>query len=356
MKMFVGMILSFCLLLGLSSCGIGNETPLPSQEIVNAMGAGWNLGNSLDCIDINMEKDNTFYETVWDNPVTTEELICTVKEAGFGAVRVPVTYYNHLDENGQIDKVWLKRVKEVVDYVLNQDMYCIINLHHDTGNDAWIVADYSRMDEMEKNIANLWTQIAEYFKDYDEHLLFEGYNEILDAQNHWGDVDSDTYQAANVLNQRFIDSVRATGGNNKARFLVVNTYAAGASEEIISNFRIPTDSIEHHLIMEVHNYSGSENESDTVFQMLSKYSKKNRIPIIFGEFGIKHDTDSDLEEQRMDYTKNFVAKCRKNGFGYFWWDDGGKFESADQVDTYALIDRYKCEWYFPELAECLTGE
>ena len=357
MRRFIGTILCVCLAvvsLSLVSCGNRNRKETSAHNIVHDMGAGWNLGNSLDCIDGNQGMDNSFYETVWGNPLTTKEMIQAVKEAGFGAVRVPVTYYNHIDENHTIDQQWLQRVKEIVDYVIDQGMYCIINIHHDTGNNAWISADSSRMEEMKNNISTIWKQIAVYFKDYDEHLLFEGYNEILDEKNQWTGAGSDAYAAANELNQQFVDTVRNTDGNNKERFLIVNTYAAGVTEEIVSGFSLPKDSTENHLIAEVHYYSQTETEFDTAVDVITRYFQNKKIPAIIGEFGVKSSTDDGAEQQREDYISYIVAECRKLGIGYFWWDDGKTSESGDPVDTYALLNRNTCEWYFPDLVKCLT--
>lgn len=103
-------------------------------QTVNSITAGWNLGNSLDSLDLYTEGKPQNFETAWGNPVTTKKLITTVKNAGFNAIRVPVTWGQHIDDKGNIDKEWLNRVQEVVDYVISQDLYCILNVHHDIVN------------------------------------------------------------------------------------------------------------------------------------------------------------------------------------------------------------------------------
>ena len=190
----------------LDSCGNGEKAESGSQtsmeEIVTSggslalFGAGWNLGNTLDNIDNQYITDAQakakgydsaaeYYETLWGNPVTTKEMIHAVKEAGFQTVRVPVTYTDHIDENGEIREEWLERVKEIVDYVLDEDMYCVINVHHDTGNNGKITADPAALEENQKRVRDRWTQIATYFQDYGQKLVFEGLNELLDQNNNW---------------------------------------------------------------------------------------------------------------------------------------------------------------------------
>lgn len=158
------------------------------------------------------------------------ELLKMMKDAGFGAIRVPVTWYNHMDKDGKVDAAWMARVHEVVDYVINQGLYCIINVHHDTGADnekfkSWIKADEANYAQNKERYENLWRQIAEEFKDYGQLLLFESYNEMLDKYSSWcfasmnasgGYNASDATSAYNAINsyaQSFVKTVRGTGGN-----------------------------------------------------------------------------------------------------------------------------------------------
>ena len=160
-----------------------------AKEAVKNMGVGWNLGNTLDANDATKSWNSTAeHETCWGQPVTKPELIKMMKEAGFGAIRVPVTWYQEIDADGKINEAWMNRVKEVVDYVIREGLYCIINVHHDTGADgstfkSWIKADEANYTQNRAKFENIWKQIAQTFKDYDQHLLFEGYNEMLDANN-----------------------------------------------------------------------------------------------------------------------------------------------------------------------------
>ena len=186
-----------------------------ATEAVKNMRIGWNLGNTLESNSgdtLNMwiehwtDRSPSKYETAWGQPVVNPALFQMLKQAGFNAVRVPVTWYPHMEatfqfkgsDNSiwypwkdplgtQIQQTWIKRVHQVVDYVISQGMYCILNVHHDTGasNTAWLIADENVYNQQHQRFEAVWQQIAEEFRDYDEHLLFEGYNEMLDSKRSW---------------------------------------------------------------------------------------------------------------------------------------------------------------------------
>ena len=244
---------------GIASGG-GKSVPDTAYEVVQDMGIGWNLGNSLDAI--NPSKGYRYdSETFWNNPVVTKELIDAVADQGFKAIRVPVSWYNHIDENGVIDSKWLARVEEVVNYCLERDLYVIINVHHDAGmgeDYQWIFADVSTYEQDCKNLMNLWKQIAEYFKDYDERLLFEATNEIMNLDMNWDWGKSwDDFRVVHDLNQEFVNLVRATGGKNASRYLVLSTWAASPDSCQIEHlfYKEFTDTIANHLIISVHSYT-----------------------------------------------------------------------------------------------------
>lgn len=227
------------------------------------MGNGLNIGNTLDANgDWVTSDDPKDYETCWGNPQITQQLIDTYKAAGIKAVRLPVTWRQHIDDNGNVDARWMARVKEVVGYVINDGMYCIINVHHDCGgsDNSWLRAwqDETKLAEVETKFQGLWTNIANTFKDYGDHLLFEGYNELLDGNLSWTSTDTEGYAALNQLAQTFVNAVRATGGNNAYRNLIVCTYSTDAHETSLAAFTLPTDQVENHLIAEVHNYTPGE--------------------------------------------------------------------------------------------------
>ena len=251
-----------------------------AQQAVDEMKLGWNLGNTLDSCNykkqyLGEEKAVTYYETSWGNPQTTKEMIDEIKKAGFESVRVPVTYYDHIHEDGKIDEKWLVRVEEVVNYVLDNDMYCVLDVHHDTGlysNGSWIVADADKYEENAEKLSKLWIQIANRFKDYNYKLVFEGFNEIIDTDKdyNWVTGTADTINV-NKLNQTFVDTVRKTGGKNKDRFLVVTTFGAVTDEHKLSNFIMPQDEIENKIILALHDYTSSEKGLDNMFNRIKKY-------------------------------------------------------------------------------------
>lgn len=355
----------------------------PAFTLVRDMRVGWNLGNALDSIDfrkkgirsrLNATTPEAYYETLWGNPVTTPGVIRSIAEAGFGTVRVPVTYYDHMDSNLQIRKAWLDRVETVVGYVLENDMYCVIDLHHDAGQGSWLQADPSALEAQQENLATVWKQIALRFRDYDHRLLFEGFNEIMDVKKNWTNSTSSAYNAVNQLNQTFVDTVRDTGGNNASRFLIVNPYAASADEKTIRSFRLPEDRVEHRLIASVHTYAPAaftwtadkatwtntyktwnqrkgEAEIQAVLEVLKRHLIDQGIPVIIGEFGAWNKNNT---SERVKYADYFVRAAGEKQITCFWWDDGGRFSSAEKVNSAALIDRYNNRWFFPEIAEALV--
>lgn len=326
-----------------------------ATDAVKNMGLGWNLGNTFDA-NSGKSKDpssDSYWncqgldsENCWGQPNTTKEFMTMMKEAGFGAIRVPVTWYNHMDKSGKVNAQWMKRVHEVVDYVIDNGMYCIINVHHDTGADndsflSWIKADETNYNNNKERYEYLWKQIAEEFKDYDKHLLFEGYNEMLDAQSTWNvPKNSNSYNAINKYAQSFVDAVRATGGNNETRNIIVNTYAA-ANDVPVQKLVIPTDKTSNHIIAEVHAYPNFftwssnptlrtiqqvKSDVDYIYSNLKKYMIDKGIPAIIGEwgsFGVDNGpgkTDYDLRKDMFfEFCEYFVKKGKENNVATFYW-------------------------------------
>lgn len=323
---------------------------IKAKDAVAQIRVGWNVGNSLDSFGSWINgKEPKDYETAWGNPQTTKELIRLVKQQGFNAVRVPVTYFQNMDKDGRVDEKWLARVKEVVDYVIAEDMYCIINVHHDTGADnlAWLKANKGMYNSgMDKRFKYLWEQIASYFKDYNDKLMFEGMNEILDSNSNWTQSDADAYWVVNSLNQIFVDTVRQSGGNNAQRNLVVLPYAASPWESALSGFVVPRDTAEGHLILEVHMYEpwefsdGSDTTWDAqdekrVVDMMKRvyetFVKKHNLPLIVGEFGARDKQNTaQVTQARASYAKCMITEAGRYGIKCFAWDDGS---------TMSLIDR-----------------
>lgn len=334
-----------------------------AKDAVKNMGLGWNLGNTLDAHDATKTWTTTVeHETCWDQPVTKPELLKMMKEAGFGAIRVPVTWYQEMDANGKVNDAWMKRVKEVVDYVIDNGMYCIVNVHHDTGADkdnfkSWLKASTSGYNASKEKYEGLWKQIAETFKDYDQHLLFEGYNEMLDEKNTWNEPadKTDGYQAINSYAKSFVTTVRATGGNNKDRNLVVNTYSASSVGNAMKQLELPEES--GHIIFQLHSYPNWKSESNAKMEIDNlistiKTNLLDRAPVIIGEYSTftewpskidYYDTDRKVAFYAMDY---LIKQTKEAGIGTFYWmglSDGPArempvFNQADLAET--LVKAY----------------
>lgn len=304
----------------------------------------------IPAVGVTVSKE-AYYETAFGNPVTSKAVIDQVKAAGFGAVRIPVTYYNHIDESGQIDKAWLARLKQVVDYVLSRDMFCIINVHHDTGQEGWIRADMNSLVTTGEQFGSMWSQIATYFKDYDDQLLFEGYNELLNSAKKWAGAGADSYQVANSLNQIFVDAVRKTGGNNAQRNLIVNTYAASVEQEVIDQFVLPKDTAQSHLIAEAHYYGSKSGTIDTIMARLNTVFVSKGIPVIIGEFGTTKNVELDT---RIESARHYVETAKGYNITCFWWDDGNYQNKAGAQCNYALLDRVSTKWYHYDLAKAIV--
>ena len=341
-----------------------------ATDAVKNMGVGWNLGNTLDANNQTVSDiTNDAYwgqqgldsETCWGQPYTTKEFIQMMKKAGFTAIRVPVTWYNHLDKDGNVNKEWMKRVKEVVDYVISEGLYCILNVHHDTGADSkdangkltgyhWIKADADNYTGNMDRYVKLWSQIAEEFKDYGQTLLFEAYNEMLDGNSCWNyptfgmDFDADyekkSLEAVNSYAQSFVSTVRLSGGNNATRNLIVNPYAAASGgvwgnnthpQDPLEQLVLPTDESKDHLIVEVHSYpeitkglSSAKSGLDWTFNNLKeKIIDRLNVPLIIGEWGTSNvDNGSDYIDRRetmIGFCDYFVKKAKEYGIATFYW-------------------------------------
>ena len=229
---------------------------ISSVELSKEMIPGWNVGNSLEAIG---------GETAWGNPPINEDLIEAVKDAGFNSVRIPVAWSNGMDMTTfAIDEELLYRVEEVVDYVLDNDMYAIINIHWDGG---WMQPTYEQQDYVNNRLAIIWEQIAVFFRDYDDHLLFAGSNEVH-IEGDYGAPREENYTVQNSFNQTFVNTVRSTGGCNYYRHLLVQGYNTNINYTV-GFFAIPNDVVENRLMVEVHYYDPYDftlNENDRITQ------------------------------------------------------------------------------------------
>lgn len=390
--------MKFYLLLSLfatSALTIQAQITETATDAVKNMGLGWNLGNTLDA---NTGKGTNFEdasywgqqgldsEYCWGQPSTTSELITMMKNAGFGSIRVPVTWYNHMDKDGNVDKAWMARVHQVVDYVIDNGLYCVLNVHHDTGAGGtdfkhWIQASEDNFTQNRARFEKLWQQIAEEFKDYGKELVFEGYNEMLDPISSWNyasfaasgqynaTIATSAYNAINQYAQSFVNTVRATGGNNESRNLIVSTYAASNGsgdwnahlKDPVTKLNMPDDKTAGHIIFEVHAYPtiADSNTGKPYTSTVIKKNIDNMItilkdnlvskggPVIIGEWGTSSvdksgATDYDLHKteffQFVDY---FIQQTKAEGIGTFYWMGltDGFFRSVPAFSQADLAER-----------------
>lgn len=309
---------------------------MTAEGFMKKMNVGWNLGNSLDSkasvsnrgCDANLKQ-----ELNWGNPYVTKELIDYVAACGFNTIRIPVTWYynSYIDENGnlRIGQNWLARVEEVVRYALANNMYVILNSHHDQQIFYAGVTD-EEMTQVLKNVNGLWKDVAEYFECYDEHLIFEAYNEVDNLQLSWNYGDLAAAQV-NQMNQVFVDTVRATGGNNTKRILMIPTLLDGTDSRILNAFTLPKDSAKNRLIVQVHSYSQKFHQGlESNMEELEKLSDRIGVPVLIGEFGTNNSYA--LPELRTFHASNFVARAAEHGIKCIWWDNGSNYAIINRRD------------------------
>ena len=236
--------------------------PTDAWEMAEHMGVGINLGNTMEAFwedTANLTSgaqtigDDTpvCYETCWGAVETTEEMIIGMKEAGFSTLRIPVYWGNMMADDGTftIDRQYLDRVAELVTYGLDAGMYVVINIHH---YDEFLIEHYPQ-DQVLETAGVLWKQIAEYFREYPEELVFEGYNEALGMNGPEGQLTPEKmYAFVNGMNQTFVDAVRSTGGGNAARVLIVSGYNTNIDATTDERFCMPKDTVENRLMVSVH--------------------------------------------------------------------------------------------------------
>ena len=326
---------------------------MTSSEIVADMKIGWNLGNTLDSFDT----DSSENETGWGNPKTTKAMIDTVKAAGFNAVRIPVTWGEHLSSDHVIEAAYLDRVQEVVDYAMDDDLYVILNVHHDDA--IWLHPTYSEQAEVTETLTAIWQQLSERFADYDHHLVFEGMNEprVIGSSTEWSGGTPEERDVINQLFQAFVDTVRATGGLNADRTLIVTSHAQSITKEAVSAVKVPEDD---HIAVSIHSYApwdfcgtdddrsdwGSEadkQELDSNFQYLADTFIKKGIPVLLDEFGAVNKNNTSI---RANYYAYYVKSAKAHGITCFVWDNGTEKE-------FGLLNRKNLTWYAPSIIEAM---
>lgn len=330
---------------------------ISAKELVSEMKIGWNLGNTLDASGA----EGVAAETAWGNPKTREDMIKLLKDTGFNVLRIPVTWNGHMDESYNVEPEWMARVKEVVDYGINNDMFVILNTHHE----EWYYPDNENKDEDIKQLKALWEQISEEFKGYDEHLIFEGLNEprLRNTAMEWTGGTPEAQEIINEYEKIFYDTVRSSGGNNEKRHLMITGYAASSQSSSLQAIKIPEN--DNKIIISVHGYlpysfaldtkgtdkfdANSDAVSiDSLLLNLDSMFLSKDIPVIIGEFGC---VNKDNLEDRIECSKYYLSAAKSFGVPCIWWDNGSFVGNGE---NFGLMDRQApAEWKTPELVNAM---
>lgn len=361
MKKQICALLALAMLLGFAGCGSNTEpteetmaapsNTMTGEELMKELKIGWNLGNTFDAPD---------GETTWGNPVTTRELLFKVKELGFNTIRIPISWGKHVSAAPEyaIDEDFMERVETVVQDALDADLYVIINSHHD--NEIYMPRP-ENAEQGKTYLSAVWSQVAARFADADYRLIFQTMNEprVVGASYEWSiDTRNEECMAAvevvNALNQAALDAIRAAGGNNADRFVMVSPYAANVQAATVSAFRLPQDSVEGKLIVSIHaytpynlclnRYSDEDQFSVSHLAEIKSFMKSvnyrfvgKGIPVIIDEMGC---IDKDNPEDRYAWAKAYVAAAAEYGMPCIWWDNGALKTSGE---NFGLIDRRNLE-------------
>lgn len=360
------------------------DSSMTSLELAKIMGNGINLGNTMEAYGrtaLGTHADTSAYETFWGQPVTTQEMITGMKNAGFDSLRIPVAWTNMMDfETGNytIDQAYLDRVEEIINYALNEDMYVIVNDHWD--GSWWGMYGSATPETREKAnelYISMWTQIAEQYKDYDEHLIFESANEELGFRLNDTDVaadsgalsDAECFTVVNQINQTFVDTVRSTGGNNEDRFLLIAGFGTDINNTVDDRFKMPTDTADHKLFISVHYYDpsgycimdsvdrwGYKAEYEYMNEQLAKMTKFTDAGygVIIGEYGAL-PSGGIPKEDALAYTTNLLDNCDLYGYVPMLWDtnSGNYDKQAMLIRNSKMRDMYQNRSYAKEME---TGE
>ena len=341
---------------------------LTALEATRLMGNGINLGNTLEACDNNVGiKTNTplSYETHWGQPKTTQAMIDGMKAAGFDTIRIPVAWMTnapHLYEGDYtIDADYMDRVEEVVRYARKAGMYVIINDHWDGGWYGMFGSESAETRALAMEAyKGMWQQIAERFRDYSDYLIFESANEELggrfdeNSPLYCSDsvvtylTDDERYALTNEINQTFVDVVRATGGNNATRFLLIAGYSTDIDQTCDDRFQMPKDTVDSKLMVSVHYYDpwsycgassavsatkwGKVSDYEYMDQQLAKMTKFTEAGygVVIGEYGALPCSDG-LKDNTLAYHTAFLDACTKYDLTNCLWDCSGLYKRVSQT-------------------------
>ncbi|MDR2575226.1 MAG: glycoside hydrolase family 5 protein [Treponema sp.] len=345
----------------------GSQTfrDITAEQLAADIKIGWNLGNSLDAhngFPANPTVDQM--ERGWGNPATTKANITAIKNAGFNAIRIPVSWTKAASgaPNYTIRADWMARVKEIVNYAVDNDMYIILNTHHD--EDALTFMN-SNAAAGKAAFKKLWEQIADAFKDYNEKLIFEGLNEprTPGSSSEWNGGTAEERANLNSYYPIFVNTVRNSGGNNDKRVLMINPYAASMEAVAMNALELPADSAANKLIVSFHSYqpysfaldansptntwnSGSSGDTSPITGPIDRYYTKfvsKGIPVIIGEFGAMNKNN---EAVRAQWAEFYISYARSKGIKCFWWDNG---VTSGSGELFGLLNRQNNTFTYPVL-------
>ena len=354
-------------------------------DLVRDMKTGWNLGNTFDAT---AGGNGLKSETSWGQPRTTREMIDGLAASGIKTLRIPVSWSHHIADNSYtIDPQWMARVKEVVDWAIEDEMYVVINIHHDNyDKDSKMpaMAGFYPTDENYENsadfVCNIWGQIALAFNNgYDEHLVFEVLNEprLQGTDEEWWynprSVKSmKAMDNLNKLNQAILDVIRASGGNNKKRMVAFPSLQASPDSALASTFKMPVDydGSKDRLIVSVHMYTpynfamespgivdytdSVKNEFTSMFKKLNTRFIKNGYAVYIGEYGA---TNKNNLGDRVAWFHDFIKESRVYGISCILWDNGvWEVKGNDYNEHYGYYNRYNQTWYFPDILDAIIEE
>jgi endoglucanase len=313
---------------------IGVMRNMTSMQLTGLMSPGWNLGNTLEAMP---------NETGWGNPMANQAMFNGLKSAGFRSVRIPVSWKQYADANDNISASWMSRVTEVVNHAHNAGLIAIINIHWDGG---WMQPTYANQSAANARLTKFWTQIANNFKNHDDTLLFAGTNEVM-VDGNYNPPTTEYCSVQKGFNQTFINAVRATGGNNSSRHLVVQAFNTNIDNAVSCNATMPSDWIANRQIMEVHFYDpydftldanssswkwgqaanpgGWANEAwvDGQFQKMKTSFIDKGVPVILGEYGAIRRTEYDAAGTYRKYWDQYVTRAAfTRGVVPMYWDNG----------------------------------
>ncbi|WP_242120364.1 glycoside hydrolase family 5 protein [Sphingomonas lacusdianchii] len=311
------------------------------------MTPGWNLGNTLEAIGSTAAPATTSQETAWGNPAASRALMNGIAAAGFRSIRIPVSWKQYADANDRIGSAWMDRVAQVVDQARSAGLTVMINVHWDGG---WLQPTYADQAAGNARLKTFWTQIATRFRDYNDRLLFAGTNEVMVTGNY-NAPSAENCAVQNGFNKVFVDSVRATGGGNASRYLVVQSYNTNIDHAVSCNATLPADTVANRMMMEVHYYDpydfslneksaiwqwgagatdpnatqswANEQYVDNTFQKMKVNFVDKNIPVILGEYSAISKTEYDPSAKyRTEWDRYVTKSAVQHGMVPMYWDNG----------------------------------